>query len=155
MSHIHNDQAPAWNADNIDPRDMVPIDFHAYQRLKTTIAKALVPHLTVWFHATQHLPRYRKRYADLCQTLGIRQYRYQPRIRTQLSREFEALRDCGYLLDWSLERGDGRQGYIISLLPPDKHLTGISILPADSGPLYTNTPLRTPDFFIAHCSAPS
>ena len=33
--------------------------------------------------------------------------------------------------------------------------TGISILPAGSGPLYTNTPLRTPDFFIARCSAPS
>ena len=32
--------------------------------------------------------------------------------------------------------------------------TGISILPAGSGPLYTNTPLRTPDFFIARCVAP-
>ena len=32
--------------------------------------------------------------------------------------------------------------------------TGISILPAGSGPLYTNTPLRTPDFFIARCAAP-
>ena len=34
-------------------------------------------------------------------------------------------------------------------------LTGISILPAGSGPLYTNTPLRTPDFFIARYSAPN
>ena len=30
--------------------------------------------------------------------------------------------------------------------------TGISILVAESGPLYTNTPLRTPDLFIARCS---
>ena len=33
--------------------------------------------------------------------------------------------------------------------------TGISILPAGSGPLYTNTPLRTPDFFSARYSAPN
>ena len=34
-------------------------------------------------------------------------------------------------------------------------LTGISILPAGSGPSYTNTPLRTPDFFSARYSAPN
>ena len=33
-------------------------------------------------------------------------------------------------------------------------MAGISILAAGSGPLYTNAPLRTPDFFIARCSAP-
>ena len=32
---------------------------------------------------------------------------------------------------------------------------GISILPAGSGPSYTNTPLRTPDFFSARYSAPN
>ena len=42
-----------------------------------------------------------------------------------------------------------------ALLAPQQIYTGISILPAGSGPLYTNTPLRTPDFFIARCSAPS
>ena len=43
----------------------------------------------------------------------------------------------------------------IFVLPaPDGPLSGISILPAGSGPLYTNTPLRTPDFFIARCAAP-
>ena len=34
-------------------------------------------------------------------------------------------------------------------------LAGISILPIGSGPLYTNTPLRTPDFFSARYSAPN
>ena len=32
---------------------------------------------------------------------------------------------------------------------------GISILPTGSGPLYTNTPLRTPDLFSARYSAPN
>ena len=35
------------------------------------------------------------------------------------------------------------------------HLSGISILPTGSGPLYTSTPLRTPDFFSARYSAPN
>ena len=35
------------------------------------------------------------------------------------------------------------------------NLPGISILPAGSGPSYTNTPLRTPDFFSARYSAPN
>jgi len=34
------------------------------------------------------------------------------------------------------------------------HPAGISILPTGSGPLYTNTPFRTPDVFIARYSAP-
>ena len=39
--------------------------------------------------------------------------------------------------------------------PDPGPLSGISNLPAGSWPLYTNTPLRTPNFFIAGCSAPN
>ena len=78
-----------------------------------------------------------------------------------------------HVRNWAVyERALVRRGDVTVWLSPDaiaawepdtggrrggqrKYSAGISILPAGSGPLYTNTPLRTPDFFIARCSAPS
>ena len=67
---------------------------------------------------------------------------------------FHSYAQCGMHYE-TFEQKAGRNDFRVAMNPILGEYTGISILPIGSGPLYTNTPLRTPDFFSARYSAPN
>jgi hypothetical protein len=92
----------SWQLENLNHNYVLPIDLGEYQRLKSPIAKALVPLLYVWFYASTRTVQ--KRYADLCQLLSIRSYPQISRAKEKLSPGMNELTEIGYISEWQLTR---------------------------------------------------
>lgn len=90
----------SWQLENLNHNYVLPIDLSEYQRLRSSIAKALVPLLYIWFYATSRPVQ--KRYRDLCQFLCIRAYPQISRAREKLQPGLNELQGIGYLADWDL-----------------------------------------------------
>lgn len=92
----------SWQLENLNHNYVLPIDLGEYQRLKSPIAKAMVPLLYVWFYVSKRSVQ--KRYTDLCQLLSIRSYPQISRAREKLSPGMNELTEVGYLSEWQLTR---------------------------------------------------
>jgi hypothetical protein len=92
----------SWQLENLNHNYVLPIDLGDYQKLKSPIAKALVPLLYVWFYASTKSVQ--KRYTDLCQLLSIRSYPQISRANEKLSPGMNELAEVGYLSEWQLVR---------------------------------------------------
>lgn len=93
----------AWQLENINNNHLMPVDLESYLRLKNPIAKALVPHLQIWLHASRHAGQFEKRYDELCQVLNLRPYSTQSKIREKLGPSLNELAETGYLSGWRVE----------------------------------------------------
>jgi hypothetical protein len=92
-----------WQLDNINSGNLIPIELATYIKLKTNIAKNLVPHLQEWLFASQRDGRFEKRYVDVCHLLGIRLYRHRSEIERKLAPSLNELVAHGYISKWALE----------------------------------------------------
>jgi hypothetical protein len=91
-----------WQLENLNHSYVLPIALEFYQKLRTDIAKNLVPMLYIWFYAT---PRpIHKRYRDLCQHLNVKIWTQVSRAKEQFSPALEELQEVGYLSEWDLRR---------------------------------------------------
>ncbi len=110
----------AWQLENINNNYLVPIDFDEYRTMKNPVAKILVPLLQVWLYATRTDQVFEKRYDELCQILGIKQYSSPSLIKQKLSPAMSELHTHGYLAGWELEKTKNGAGYKVILRHGDK-----------------------------------
>ena len=103
----------AWQLENINHNHLLPIDFETYRKLKSHIAKALVPLLQIWLYASRATGCFEKRYEDLCQILNLQQYVQLSRIKKKLAPALDELQAHGYLDHWQLEETVQRNDYKI------------------------------------------
>jgi len=109
-----------WQLQNINDHHQLPIDLDTYRQLRNHIAKALVPLLQVWLYATRDDGVFEKRYAELCQILDIRQWRYPSKIKEKLGPSLDELKQFGYLADWRIEMTSDQQGYKVLFFHGEK-----------------------------------
>jgi hypothetical protein len=114
-----------WQLQNINSRHLLPINFDVYQRLRTHIARALVLHLQIWLYASHRAQVFEKRYADICQLLGLRVYDHRSKIIEKLGPALEELAANRYVSGWQITRTADEQAFKLVL----KH-----------GALFTGTP---------------
>src|SRR4030095_5385827 len=99
----------AGKGKKMNSRHVLPIDFDVYQRLRTHIARVLIPLLQIWLYASQRSGLFEKRYDEVCQLLGLRQYNHRSKITEKLGPALDELGEHGYLAGWRVERtSDGR-----------------------------------------------
>ena len=89
-----------WQLENLNHGHVLPISLEHYQRLRSDIAKNLVPLLYIWFYASRR--PFQKRYQDLCQHLNIKIWPQLSRAKEQFCSGLTELKDVGYLSDWEL-----------------------------------------------------
>jgi hypothetical protein len=111
-----------WQLENINHNFLFPIDFEAYKKLTSHIAKALVPLLQIWLYASRAARCFEKRYDDLCQILNIRQYAQPSRIREKLEPSLSELVAHGYLSKWLIQETSNGTAYKIVFYHGDKFL---------------------------------
>jgi hypothetical protein len=112
-----------WQLSNLNQGYMLPLDFNAYLKLHRDIAKALFGHLSIWFYASRG-QTIEKRYADLCQILGIRAYPHLSKAKAVLAPSLDELEKIGYLSSWDLIRTSQGQDYKL-ILSPGKRLLSL------------------------------
>lgn len=105
----------SWQLENINANRVIPIDFSLYLSLENPTAKTLLPLLQIWFYATRDVRVFEKRYADLCQLLGTRQYPRKGLIEQTLGPSLDELQRNGLIGAWSIERAAQRGGFKIIL----------------------------------------
>jgi len=91
-----------WQLENLNHGYVLPIALEHYQKLRTDIAKNLVPMFYIWFFASKR--PFQKRYKDLCQHLNIKVWSQFSRAKEQFSPALTELLDIGYLSEWDLCR---------------------------------------------------
>ena len=104
-----------WQLQNINGRYLLPIDFEVYRQLRTHIARALVLHLQIWLYASQRAQVFEKRYADVCQLLGLRAYEHHSKIVEKLGPALEELASHRYLSSWQIARTSDEQAFKLVL----------------------------------------
>jgi len=100
-----------WQLENINNNYLIPVDLETYRQLRNHIAKTLVPLLQVWLFASRKEGSFEKRYDELCQLLGITQYRYLSRVKEQLGPSLNELQLHGYLSAWKVEETSSGKEY--------------------------------------------
>src|ERR1039457_25119 len=91
-----------WQLENLNSNYVLPIDLTNYRKLSAPIAKALVPIIYVWFHATKR--PIQKRYGELCQLLSISPQKVVSKIRDRLDPAMLQLQSAGYISSWDVVR---------------------------------------------------
>jgi hypothetical protein len=104
-----------WQINNINSNFTLPIDIEVYRRLKSHIAKGLVPHLQIWLYTSRSDGRFVKRYDHLCQLLGLRPQKHASRIRQQLGPSLDELKEHDYIASWSLAETRDGHGFKVEL----------------------------------------
>ena len=136
-----------WQLQNINGRHLLPIDLDVYQQLPTHIARALVLHLQIWLYASQRAQVFEKRYADICQLLGLRVYDHRSKIVEKLGPALEELAAHRFLSNWQIVRtADDRAFKLVlkhgALFTGEPHNVPLQV-----------SPRRRPIGTDAHCSA--
>jgi Replication initiator protein A len=109
-----------WQLENINNNYLLPIDYDAYKRLKSHIAKILVPLLQIWLYASRDHGCFEKRYEEICQFLNIRVYEHLSKIKEKLGPALDELKAQAYLSDWCVEKTSNRAGYKVVLYHGEK-----------------------------------
>ena len=104
MAECHHVWFSEWQLQNINSRHLLPIDLDVYQRLRTHIARSLVLHLQIWLYASDRAHVFEKRYADLCQLLGLRTYDHHSKIVEKLGPALEELAAHRFVSGWQIAR---------------------------------------------------
>jgi len=112
-----------WQLDNINAGNLVPIELATYIRLKTNIARNLVPYLQEWLYASQQDGRFEKNYEDMCQLLGIRTYAHLSDIKRKLGPSLNELVEHGYIDRWEIESTAHEKGYKLVIRHGQKYFT--------------------------------
>ncbi|HEX8091338.1 MAG TPA: replication initiator protein A, partial [Blastocatellia bacterium] len=102
-----------WQLENINNNYLLPVDFETYKRLKSHIAKALVPLLQVWLYASRDEGCFEKRYDELCQILSVRQYKHLSQIKLWFAPSLDELKAHGYLATWKIVKTSDGGGFKI------------------------------------------
>lgn len=109
-----------WQLENINSHYLLPIDYDAYKRLRSHIAKILVPLLQIWLYASRDHGCFEKRYEEVCQFLNIRAYEHLSKIKEKLGPGLDELKAHAYIADWRIEKTSDRAGYKLLLYHGDK-----------------------------------
>lgn len=128
-----------WQLQNANNRHLLPINLDLYRKLRTHIGRALVLHLQIWLYASQRARRFEKRYADLCQLLGIQSYEHRSKIVEKLGPALEELSAHGYLAGWAISRTSDERDFKVVL----SHGPLFTTSPGATSPLEQRAPLRT------------
>jgi hypothetical protein len=107
-----------WILENLNHSYMIPQNFDAYKRLSRPTAKCLFERLMIWFYAS-NCRTVEKEYADLCQLLNVKKYRFEAKIRETMGAGLDELVYINYLKWWKLERMLARDGFKLILEPGD------------------------------------
>jgi Replication initiator protein A len=102
-----------WYLENINAHYLLPVDFDTYRRLKSNIAKALIPLLQIWLYASRDKEYFEKRYKDLCQLLQITKYNYLSKIEEKLSPAFVELVAQKFISKWEILKTKDGEDYKI------------------------------------------
>lgn len=102
-----------WQLENINNNFVLPIDLETYRELKNHITKALVPALQTWLFASQKSGSFEKRYSELCEYLGVREYTTPSAITRQFKPSLDELIKYEYLAKWQIEKTSDQKAFKI------------------------------------------
>ncbi len=104
ISETHQVFFSEWLLESFNRNYVFPIEMEGYRKLKSPLAKTLVPHLQIWLYASRSIRRFEKRYSDICVICDIEVCKYLSHIKRQLEMSMEELRAGGYIAAWMLKR---------------------------------------------------
>jgi hypothetical protein len=111
-----------WYMNNFMHQYYKYVDYDLHKSLNKPIAKILYPILDKMFYASEYADkRAYKRYSDLCNILGIKQYIYLSDIKRFLEPTFKELQGKAYLLKWEFEEAQSGQDYVIHYWPGKRY----------------------------------
>jgi hypothetical protein len=131
-----------WQLENLNANYVLPLDLHTYRQLRSTIAKALVPLLQIWFYASGRRP-IEKRYGDLCQYLQIRRWPHLSKVRENFAPALEELRTLAFLELWDIQRTADNLDFKIVLHPGHRYSRDSRLRLAGQEP---GSPPHNPEF---------
>jgi hypothetical protein len=131
-----------WQLENLNANYVLPLDLHTYRQLRSTIAKALVPLLQIWFYASGRRP-IEKRYGDLCQYLQIRRWPHLSKVRENFAPALEELKRLSFLDLWDIQRTADNQDFKIILHPGPRYSRDFRLRLAGQDPV---PPPSIPEF---------
>lgn len=102
-----------WYLENLNAHYLLPIDFENYKLLKNHVAKALIPLLQIWLYASRETGQFEKRYAEICQTLNIKNYEFVSDIKRFFGKSLDELIEFGYLDSWKIEKTSDEKDFKI------------------------------------------
>ncbi len=111
IADCHHVWLSDWQLENINEFWLLSIDYDLHKQLRKPIAKSLLPLLQIGFYASGGT--YTKRYDELCQFLGITEYKAKARIKQQLEPSFKELQGKGFLADWDYDKNELHKTYNI------------------------------------------
>jgi hypothetical protein len=114
ISESHQVFFSEWLLESFNRNYVFPIEMEGYRKLKSPLAKTLVPHLQIWLYASRSIRRFEKRYSDICVICDIEVCKYLSHIKRQLEMSMEELRAGGYIAAWDVETtADGRDFKVV------------------------------------------
>jgi hypothetical protein len=114
ISEFHQVFFSEWLLESFNRNYVFPIEMEGYRKLKSPLAKTLVPHLQIWLYASRSVRRFEKRYSDICVICDIEVCKYLSHIKRQLEMSMEELKAGGYLAGWDVATtSDGRDFKVI------------------------------------------
>jgi hypothetical protein len=103
-----------WLLESFNRNYVLPIEMEGYRKLRSPLAKTLVPHLQLWLYGSRAQRRFEKRYSDLCAICGIEICRYLSEIHRQLRTAMGELQLGGYIASWKVvDTADGKDFKVV------------------------------------------
>lgn len=97
---------------NLNRYRTVPINFQAFLSLKNKTAQVLVPLLQIWFYSN---PIFKKDYTDICQLLGIKEYKQASQRGQKFIPSLEELVKAKFLKEFKIEANNSKTGLNVIL----------------------------------------
>jgi hypothetical protein len=110
-----------WLIENLNNNFSVIEDLSTYILLARPIAKGIFGHLLVWFRASNGR-KVEKDYSRLCTLLNIKAYSQLSRIKDNLGKSLDELKEIKYLSHWEITPMTSKDGYKVNMWPGDKLL---------------------------------